>query len=213
MSQIDPASWTARWRELGAKGDPAPWHRRLVAAYGEPHRHYHNLQHLEECLAELAAADVAAESRATIGMALWFHDAVYDPRSATNEEDSARLADECLGGAGVAAARVGEISRLILATKTHRADGSADAALLLDIDLAILGQPEKRFWEYEAAIRREYAWVPAVTFAEKRAEILRGFLLRPALYQTAAFRDRYETTARANLKAAIERLIQGGRQG
>ncbi|HWA25203.1 MAG TPA: hypothetical protein VG734_05960, partial [Lacunisphaera sp.] len=94
-----------------------------------------------------------------------------------------------------------------------RAEGSADAALLLDIDLAILGQPAERFWQYEAAIRQEYAWVPAVTFAEKRAEILRKFLERPALYQTPAFRTRYETTARANLKAAIERLIQGGRQG
>lgn len=206
MKCPDLPSWTTWWHKFGAQGDPMPWHRRLVAAYGESHRHYHNLQHLEECLGELMSADVSPESQAAIGMALWFHDAVYDPRSATNEEDSARLAEECLTGAGVAAVKVGQISRLILATKTHQAGGRTDTALLLDIDLAILGQKPARFWQYEEAIRSEYAWVPEETFRAKRAEILRGFLQRPFLYQTPPFRARYEAAARTNLAAAITRL-------
>jgi predicted metal-dependent HD superfamily phosphohydrolase len=206
MNPCELFAWQTLWASLGARGDAEPWHQRLLAAYAEPQRHYHNRQHLEECLAELANADVKSESRRLIGTALWFHDAVYDPRSATNEEDSAQLADKCLTGAGVALETVEAIQRLVLATRTHESDGRPDAALLLDIDLAILGQALTRFWQYEDAIRAEYAWVPLEIFRVKRAEILHKFLQRPFLYQTESFQTRYETAARANLAAAIARL-------
>jgi predicted metal-dependent HD superfamily phosphohydrolase len=95
---------------------------------------------------------------------------------------------------------------LILRTKSHEADGDSDAALLVDIDLAILGQPAHRFWEYEAAIRAEYSWVPSPRFTQRRAEILAQFLQRPAIFSTEPLRQKYEAPARANLQAAIERL-------
>lgn len=47
------------------------------------------------------------------------------------------------------------VSHLILATKKHGASLHVDAALLVDVDLNILGQPLDRFWEYEAQIREE----------------------------------------------------------
>jgi len=203
------ADWVALWRELGARGDPAPWHARLVSAYAEPPRHYHNRQHLEECLAELARHRGLAARPALVATAGWFHDAVYDPRSATNEEDSAALAVACLEPAGVAALDIAAVRALILCTKTHETAGVVDAALLIDADLAILGQGSERFWQYETAIRNEYAWVPEAAFREKRAEILARFLTRPFLYQTPAFRARYEAMARANLTAAIARLAGG----
>lgn len=198
--------WETLWRNLGARGDSASWHARLVAAYEERHRHYHHLQHLAECLTELDTAVALAVQPDWVEAALWFHDVVYDPRSATNEEDSAQWAVECLTAARVDPVAVDAVRQLILATKTHEPGDLADAALLIDIDLAILGQPAARFWEYEAAIRAEYAWVPAATFAEKRAEVLRRFLARPSLYRTAAFHQKYEAAARANLLAAVARL-------
>lgn len=198
--------WETLWRNLGAQGDPAPWHARLVVAYEESHRHYHHLQHLAECLTELDTAVALAVQPDWVEAALWFHDAVYDPRSITNEEESAQWAVECLTAARVDPAAMETVRQLILATKTHEPGPLADAALLIDIDLAILGQPAARFWEYEAAIRAEYAWVPAATFAEKRAEILQRFLARPTLYRTAPLRQKYESAARANLGAAIDRL-------
>lgn len=194
------------WRELGAQGDPEPWHRRLMDAYGQGPRRYHNVQHLEECLTELASATSMAERPTWIATALWFHDAVYDSRSATNEEDSATLAEQCLTEAGVGAEAVAAVRELILCTKTHEAKGGDDAALLIDIDLAILGQGETRFWAYEQGIRTEYAWVPAEVFAQKRAEILERFLQRPLIYRTEPFRLKYEAAARANLQVAIRRL-------
>jgi len=62
MSRTDLKQWNQLLHILGAVGDPAADHQRLIVAYSEPHRHYHNLQHLDECLRELdAARELAAE--------------------------------------------------------------------------------------------------------------------------------------------------------
>ncbi len=162
---------------------------RLRDRYAEPHRHYHTLEHIEHCLEEfdpLQAADPEA-----VELAIWFHDAIYDTRRHDNEERSAEWLLQELPEARRAAA-------LILVTKHHKAS-TPDEALLVDVDLAILGQSEERFDRYERQIRAEYAWVPEDVFRRKRAELLDGFLARPFIYGTEPFRAKYEAAARANL--------------
>lgn len=204
--RTDNRHWRRLWNDLGARGDPLIWYGRLATAYRESTRFYHNLQHMQECLTEFDRVCLTLQQPAAVEVALWFHDAVYDPRSATNEEDSAATAAECLAGAGVAHDTVTLVRQLILCTKTHEPGELPDATLLIDIDLAILGQPSERYWQYEEAIRAEYAWVPEALFAQKRAEILARFLQRPAIYRTERFRARYEAAARANLEVSLARL-------
>lgn len=198
--------WQLLWHELSAQGDPRPLHQRLVAAYNEPTRHYHNLQHLDECLAELAGESHTLTQPAWVAAAVWFHDAVYDSHSSTNEADSAALAGQVLTEARISPEAIVTIQRLILCTKTHDPADVPDAAALVDIDLAILGQPAERFWDYERAIRAEYAWVPWDKYVEGRSTVLTRFLQRPAIYRTEPFRARYEVAARKNLAAAIAAL-------
>ena len=81
-----------------------------------------------------------------------------------------------------------------------------DAALLLDIDLSILGQPTPAFDRYDAQIREEYAHVEESIYRPARAGILRTFLTRERLYLTDWGFAQWEQPARANLAAAIERL-------
>ncbi len=95
---------------------------------------------------------------------------------------------------------------LILATKTHDAVLPVDAPVIIDLDLSILGRAPQRFREYEAAIGREYGWMAASVFAEKRAELLERFLAWPRLFATTWFYDRYEAQARRNLRWAVHRL-------
>lgn len=161
----------------------------LKVRYAEPQRRYHTLEHIEHCLEEFDPRQ--AREPEAVELAIWFHDAVYDTRRAENEERSAELLLALMPEAKSAA-------RLILATKHHRAS-TPDEALLVDVDLAILGQPEARFDLYERQIREEYAWVPEPIFRQKRAAILRGFLDRPFIYGTEPFRARYEAAARRNL--------------
>jgi predicted metal-dependent HD superfamily phosphohydrolase len=172
----------------------------------EPQRHYHTLQHLSECLAEFAAVRPLAQNPAAIEIALWFHDAVYYPHASDNEEHSASLATTCLTDAAVSGAFIATVRELILATRHQHGGQMGDPALLADIDLAILGQPSARFWQYENDIRREYAWVPSHLYAEKRGEFLAAFLNRPTLYATDFFRAKYEHRARSNLAESLRRL-------
>jgi predicted metal-dependent HD superfamily phosphohydrolase len=95
---------------------------------------------------------------------------------------------------------------LILATRHDASPATADARLLVDVDLAILGAPAARLDEYERQVRAEYAWVPGPIFRRKRREILEGFLSRPRLYGSEAFRATFEETARANLSRSIRTL-------
>jgi predicted metal-dependent HD superfamily phosphohydrolase len=181
----------------------------LVSRYSEPQRHYHNLSHIAECLVEYDAAREIAVDPVTVELAIWFHDAVYDSQASDNEERSAALARERLAPAERGVELSGVVAALILATKTHEPSAHPDAALLVDVDLSILGQPEGRFSSYELQIRREYAWVPDQTFAAKRAEILGRFLARDRIYTTAPFFSKYEVRARRNLERSMRALVSG----
>jgi len=178
----------------------------LLARWSEPHRRYHTLQHLRECLALFAAHRELARHPGEVGLALWFHDAVYDTGRHDNEAASADWARRVLQEAGAAADVVGRVDALILATRHSQVPATSDERLLVDIDLAILGAAPARFAEYERQIRDEYGFVPEAMFREKRAEILRGLLARPALFSTAALAARLEAAARTNLSDAIARL-------
>lgn len=206
-------SWDALWRRAGARLDDDVWYGKLVKAYGDPNRSYHTIQHLEECLAGLDEAMAVANvpNAEAIEMALWFHDAIYDPKASDNEERSAALAREAMEGASISPDFIADVVRLILSTKTHTTGAHDDARWMIDIDLSILGRDQKRFEEYEAQIRAEYAWVPADVYAEKRAEILEGFLARERLFSTEYFHQRYEPQARANQAGLIASLRNAGR--
>jgi len=182
------------------------WYERLTAAYSEPQRHYHTQQHIAECLAVFDQSRDLARQPVAVELALWFHDAVYDPKLSDNEEKSADLADQCLAESNGSAELRASVHRLVMATKNHEANGDPDAELVINIDLSILGQSEQRFLEYETQIRKEYAWVPAQVFSNKRAEILERFLARERIFTLKWFWSRYEQQARQNLRTSIQML-------
>jgi predicted metal-dependent HD superfamily phosphohydrolase len=201
--------WTRLWSDIGAKDDGLTVYQELLSLYSEPHRHYHNLSHIAECLKFDAARHLAREPIA-VELAIWFHDAIYNPRAPDNEEKSAELAKRRISEAGGRRDLNESVGALVMATKKHDPSLHPDAPLLVDIDLSILGKSEQRFWEYEAQIRREYDWVPEETFAAKREEILVGFLGRERIYATDGFYGRYEKQARANIQASVQKLRSGG---
>jgi predicted metal-dependent HD superfamily phosphohydrolase len=201
-TKVNAARWKALWSALQM---PAPlgWHERLLQCYAEPQRHYHTSQHLSECLHEFDEARGVAADPAMVELAIWFHDAVYDPRASDNEERSAELIVQCLQSARAGEAMQDLARRLVLATKHHIAT-TPDEALLIDVDLSILGQPPERFAEYEMQIRQEYSWVPENVFTVKRSEVLQQFLARPRIYTTGHFFSRYEHRAKNNLSASLK---------
>ncbi|TLD72620.1 N-methyl-D-aspartate receptor NMDAR2C subunit [Phragmitibacter flavus] len=196
------------WTHCQLDGNSDAVFDQLYRAYSETHRHYHNLQHLSECLSELEAVRPALPQHEihAVEMALWFHDAVYDTHAADNEARSAEFAVQTLSAANASRSFIDQVSALILATKTHPSSNNPAIAIMLDIDLSILGKPSERYWQYEAQIRAEYHWVPPALFSAKRIEVLDQFLARDFVYLTPIFRERCETQARRNLSAAIQNL-------
>lgn len=207
--RVTKARFEMVWMELGLKGAAAPWFDRLMTAYGHVGRAYHNARHLNECLTGLDLARHLVQEPAVVEFALWFHDVVYDPRATDNEERSAELALECLRESGKGGGELAKrIHELVMLTKDHQAEPDTDGAVMVDVDLAILGQLWPRFEEYDLAIRREYGWVPAELYAKKRSDVLRKLLQRNFIYRTRLFRERYESQARSNLTRKLE-LVRG----
>ena len=196
-------SWSRAWRGIGARADGAGVRDALLRAYGEPQRSYHTLQHLHECIDRFDACIDLASRPAEVETALWFHDAVYDVARADNERRSADWAREVAIANGVAADVAERIDALVMATRHATPPADADAQLLVDIDLAILGADTARFAEYERQIRGEYAHVPEPGFRAKRRAILAGLLARDPIYATPRLRAELEQRARANLSLAI----------
>jgi predicted metal-dependent HD superfamily phosphohydrolase len=95
---------------------------------------------------------------------------------------------------------------MILATAHSAEPDSADEALLLDIDLSVLGADPDVFDAYDSAIRKEYEWVPEPDYRKARARVLESFLQRERIYRTWPYRERYESAARKNLSRALARL-------
>ena len=196
------ARWQALSHRLSILADEETYSG-LIAAHAETHRAYHTLEHIAACLSHLDAVRDETERPDEIEMALWFHDAIYDPFSGSNEEDSAEWAADWLQDRGAAKPVIARIADHILATKSHNAPDTLDGQYMLDIDLSILGTPPEVYDVFEQNIRREYKRVPRFIFKKKRKAILEGFLSRDAIYSTAYFSQKLEGKARVNLKRAI----------
>lgn len=204
-SSLNQGRWNQLLAAFGIGGEAATFDA-LIAAYSQKHRHYHTLVHIEHCLREFDSVRDRAQDADEVELALWFHDAVYEPHKSNNEERSADWACELLNRHGVDALRVERVRTHVLATRHEAPAMLPDSQLMVDVDLSILGADEATYAKFESDVRAEYRWVPAVLFRRKRAEILESFLARPRIYNTAPFHDRLEAPARRNLTAAIANL-------
>lgn len=198
--------FTTLLRRLGATQDSTALGDALLAAWSTPDRAYHGRAHLEDCLAQLDGAVTDPATRDLVEAALWFHDAVYDPRAGDNEERSASWAVEALPAAGVSLDLAIQVARLVRLTAGHAAVPDVAGQLVCDIDLSILGRPVEEFDDYDRRVRAEYAWVPEPAYRAGRSRVLQDFLHRDPLFQTPAFRRRFEPQARVNLRRALAAL-------
>ena len=184
---------------------------RARAAYAQLHRHYHDQRHIDECLAELERVRGLDErSRRILRWAILWHDAAYEPGHRDNEERSARLASTELSRCGVDKADVREVARLIRVTEKHSPqEGDRLGALMVSIDLAILGSDSERYKRYVADVRLEYAHVPDQLWKIGRALVLERMMAKRALFPDEDFRERLEQPARGNMEDELKSLREG----
>ena len=181
----------------------------LLAAYREPLRHYHNVEHVASLLRLLDENGHGVADRTAVELAILFHDVVYDPTRHDNERASADLASERLAALGFASELITKVQTYILATQhgqTAPASGDAALALLLDLDLSILGVAPAEYRAYAQAIRREYGHVTDELYRLGRKRVLEGFLARDRIYRTEPLHALRDARARDNIANEIAEL-------
>lgn len=185
-----------RWIKAGGPDDGFD---DVVARYGEPHRAYHTIDHVEHVLAKVD--EIGHGHDPAVVLAAILHDVIYEPARNDNEQRSAEYALRVLGGLDAAA----RVAVLIEATKTHDGpEGDEGLDALLDADLSSFADDDEG--KNGDLIRQEYAFVPEEAFRAGRTLVLQGFLQREPLYRTELMRTRYEVEAKANIRRALERI-------
>lgn len=187
----------------------------LVTLYNQPHRHYHNLNHIMTCLGELEKYKHDTKKDVSIvEEVIWWHDAIYNPFSSKNEENSAKLFLDSLDPKQRHWNLNQYVADIIRLTAKHTEDQdlssleeylSDSAALALDIDLSSLAAPIAVFHKNSDDIRKEFHFVSGKVFAENRIKFLRAMLARKRLYYTDYFFNKYEIIARDNMEEGIMR--------
>ena len=170
----------------------------LTRRYTEPHRHYHDIRHIAWILHQARGLRLSDEQI----LAIWFHDAVYDPRSDTNERDSARLAEQLLAAEGYAPAAIDLVAAIILDTEQHVAT-CPEAEIVIDLDLGPLGVEWDEYLANTAKLEREFAHLPPAERLRQRRAFCESILARPRIYTTDWGRPR-EQRARDNLRRSLQ---------
>ncbi len=200
---ISLSRWLDLWRRVGGKGYGQSVFDDLLARYSEPHRHYHNLDHWGFGLDQLDLIRDLSDQPDLVELAWAFHDSVYVIGAQDNEVKSCQLAITILRKAKINGGVQVQVGALIMATKHDREPSTTGERIIVDIDLAILGQDPQTFDQYEQKVREEYKRVDEETFWRIRKGILQGLLDRDQIYSTARFQALYASQARENLARTI----------
>lgn len=188
--------------------------QKLQQAYGEPHRHYHTLRHIEEVLKEINRFEWS-DKRAVLAAAL-FHDAHLEmsrysrkPEEPSNEMLSAFICGEILREGGVPLSTTLRAQDLTLKTETHKApEEDVEARRFLDIDNSILGAPHNRYLEYATSNAREFLSVfTPEQYLTGRMGFLQSKLEGGPVYKTEPY-AKLENSARKNMLWEFENLPQ-----
>ena len=192
----------ALWQRCLIDGLPdhsATIHQQLIDAYGEPHRRYHTLAHIEHCLAMFEQCKSLTANADALELAVWFHDVILEPGRSDNEARSAELYLQHSDQTQLNELRE-LVARLIIATQHDGgAPEQADAIYMVDIDLSSFGLSWEEFQRDSQNLREE---CPGSSDAEyhRRQEAFRSALLtRESFFSSDFFTERYEQQAQENL--------------
>lgn len=184
----------------GAVNNAEQVYQQLIDAYNEPQRVYHNLQHIGHCLTAFDKVRHLPESADSLELAIWFHDAVYQPGASNNELMSAKL--YCARAEGMHKPDMIErVNRLIMATLHSSVDiDDLDSKFMVDIDLFSFALPWDKFLSDSENLRRESGIVSDQEYYQKQFQFQQGLLQKEHFFLTDYFIEHGEENARSNLQ-------------
>jgi predicted metal-dependent HD superfamily phosphohydrolase len=180
----------------------------LTRLLGASYRRYHTLEHIQDCLRRLDRVSALLDDPDAVELGLWFHDAIYEMDSGTNEQHSAELFERLAKGADPAFRR--RVCGLIMATRHRGGERNHDRRYIIDIDLAGFGASWDEFMRNGALLREESPKKSDMQYHCGQVSFLQRLQRRRHFFATEYFRDRYEAKARANLRRLLDDLASRG---
>ncbi len=197
----------ARIGAFGSAGDADLAFEMVHTLYAHPERAYHNLEHIAWSLARFDEVRGLAVAPDEVEFAIWLHDCVFFPERSDNEERSADAAAMIAGLLGVSGDFVKSVRSMIVRTRHEGSCAIGDEALIVDIDLSILGASDEAYARYRRLIREEYGFASDELFNEGRCAFLERMLGRSVVYSTPWFRQELEIRARDNMTRELDELL------
>ena len=203
---MNPALDTDRFQQLWRRCLPdqvidnsAAIHQHLIDAYSEPQRVYHTLDHIQQCLSQFDKIRPQLQNPDAVELGIWFHDVIYQPGAADNEQLSANQFMEMTSGLFDEAIR-NTVSQHIMATLHCGEDvDNPDTKYMLDIDLSSFGLPWPEFLRDSKYLREEMDYLSDEVFYRKQFEFQRNLLDQPRFFKSDYFYDKCEDQARKNV--------------
>jgi predicted metal-dependent HD superfamily phosphohydrolase len=147
----------------------------LLSMWNESHRHYHNLNHLNDLIEQINEnkSKFSEKEYEKLMLAAIFHDCVYDPMSSTNEEDSAKFLIEC--AVDKSNSDILDVQRMILDTKTHKSTTPLSESFN-KFDMSIVERDFDQLLEWENGTSEEFSVYSKNEYKVGRIKFLESLL-------------------------------------
>lgn len=171
----------------------------VVMRLQEPHRHYHNLQHVLEMWAWHKQYCDGRFEPAMVASFCLYHDAIYDPAAKDNEARSVELWTQDSTDTPLSQM----VTLAIEATTDHFQETPWPCVKwCLNLDLLRLGTSESEFTQHGHDIRAEFAHVNDIAWIKMSADWRAKVLAQPVIFAFPQFAT-FEAAARRNLARAL----------
>lgn len=147
----------------------------LLSMWNESHRHYHNLNHLNDLIQQINEnkSKFTEKEYEKLMLTALFHDCVYEPKSSTNEEDSAKFLMEC--SVDKSDSDILDVKQMILDTKSHTSTTYLSESFN-KFDMSVVERGFDQLLEWETGISEEFSVFPKAQYKEGRIKFLESLL-------------------------------------
>ena len=186
--------------------DAASIYQIIENYYNEDTRYYHTLTHIHDLLVLFHQFNSIITQKSVVFLSIIFHDIIYNPKAADNEEKSAELF-QTLMTSFLPIDIITIVLDFIIATKSHQlSSNNINLKLFLDFDMSIFSTDRSIYIKYANSIRNEYIHVDFEVYCVKRSEFLRSMLLPSyQIYHSEYFKEN-EMKAKDNILYEIQFL-------
>lgn len=185
------------------------WFQRIKAAYGESHRHYHTMCHIEKGLEHIRILYRGdRRARDEIIVAYIFHDIVYVVGARDNEEKSAEVCRSFLMELHASESVITRICWSIVDTSYEATPRHEDGHRVRDVDWLMFAAPPEMFAADCLALQSEIGPIVGMeVFVRERLKFLEQVQKKvPSLYHAQYLQKMMTPHVLANIKAETTRL-------